>query len=78
MLLLWHVFTLKVIEMSLMFGNKQAVIRDIEFQDTGMMLKNPKQNSNSALVKKRMAAKMKNQSPIQEESIVENEEGTHL
>ena len=78
MLLLWHVFTLKVIEMSLMFANKQAVIRDIEFQDTGMMLKNPKQNSNSALVKKRMAAKMKNQSPIQEESIVENEDGTHL
>jgi len=47
-------------------------------QDTGMMLKNPKQNSNSALVKKRMAAKMKNQSPIQEESMVENEDGTHL
>ena len=43
-----------------------------------MMLKNPKQNSNSALVKKRMAAKMKNQSPIQEESVVENEDGTHL
>ena len=42
------------------------------------MLKNPKQNSNSSLVKKRMAAKMKNQSPIQEESIVENEDGTHL
>lgn len=47
-------------------------------QDTGMMLKNPAKNSNSALVKKRMAAKMKNQSPIQEESIVDSEDGTHL
>ena len=44
------------------------------------MLKNPKINSNSALAKKRMAAKMKDQSPIQEESVsrLGSEEGTHL
>jgi len=49
-------------------------------QDTGVMLKNPKINSNSALAKKRMAAKMKDQSPIQEESVsrLGSEEGTHL
>ena len=64
--------------MSLMSEIISKELRLIELQDTGMMLKNPKQNSNSALVKKRMAAKMKNQSPIQEESIVENEDGTHL
>lgn len=43
-------------------------------QDQTITIKNPKINSNSALVKKRMAKKVVQSTPIQEESSVESSE----